>query len=91
MKGKKLRLSVNREIEASPVPSLDRPIVYPLAEMANPPSGLYEIKARDSRGNWIGFFQISRAELDDDLIEDLRAWQARHAHELPTPKLVVKS
>lgn len=91
MKRKKLSLHVNREVEASQVPSLDRPLVHPLVEVADPPSGLCELKVRDSQGHRIGFFQISGADLDDELMEALHDWQARHAHELPIPRLVVKS
>jgi hypothetical protein len=91
MKPKKLSLHVNREVEASPVPSLDRPIVHPLAEVRDPASGLYEMIARDSQGNRIGFLQISAPDMDNELVDALRDWQARHAHELPIPKLVVQS
>lgn len=91
MRRKKLSLHVNRKVEAVPVPSLERPLVHPLAEEGNPPSGLREIKVRDSQGARIGSLQVSAADLDDELIEDLRAWQSRHAHDVPIPKLVVKS
>jgi hypothetical protein len=84
-----LSLHVNREVEASPVPSLER--VQPLVEVADPPDGLTEIKIRDARGTRIGFFQVSAADLDTEVVDALKAWQARHTHELPTPKLVGKS
>jgi hypothetical protein len=91
MKRKKLSLHVNREVEAGPVPSLERPLAQPLVEVADPPSGLTEIKIRDARGTRIGFFQASAPDLDTEVVDALKAWQARHAHELPIPKLVVKS
>ena len=43
MKRKPLRLHVNRKIEASPVPLLDRPIVHPIVEVADAPFGLLEL------------------------------------------------
>jgi hypothetical protein len=86
---RKLSLHVNRDVQASPVPSLER--VQPLVEVANPPEGLTEIKIRDARGTRIGFFQLATADLDREVVNALKAWQARHAHELTSPKLVVKS
>jgi hypothetical protein len=86
---KHLALHVNREVEAGPVPSAWTG--QPLVEVADAPSGLLEIKVRDSRGNRIGFFQASDTDLDTEVVDALKAWQSRHTHELPTPKLVVKS
>jgi len=37
-----------------------------------------ELKVRDAKGNRIGFFQIATLEVDDQLLEDLHDWQARH-------------
>ena len=87
MKRKKLSLHVNRKVEAGPVPLLDRPIVHPIVEVSDAPFGLLELKVRDSAGDRIGFLQISAENFDDELKEDLLAWQSRHAHESPIPKL----
>ena len=89
MKRKKLSLHVNREIAPRETPSRDDHI-EPIVEVRDSASGTLELKARDSRGSRIGFFQISTSDVDDELIENLKAWQVRHAHELPTPKLVVR-
>lgn len=51
-----------------------------IVEASDPASGLTEIKIRDSKGIRIGFFQAAAADMDDQLADDLRAWQARHAH-----------
>lgn len=91
MKRKKLSLHVNREVEASAVPSLDRSLVHPIVEVADAPSGLTELKVRDSKGTRIGFFQVSARDLDDELMEALHDWQARHAHGFPIPRLEVQS
>lgn len=88
LKRKKLSLTVNREVEAGPVPSAWTG--QPLVEVADAPSGLLEIKVRDSRGNRIGFFQVSDTDLDTEVVDALKAWQSRHAHDVPIPKLVVK-
>jgi len=78
---KKLCLHVNPKIEAeAPVSSLDRPHVDPVVECLDAPDGLTELKVRDSKGNRIGFFQVSARDLDNELCDDLMAWQARHAH-----------
>jgi hypothetical protein len=86
MKRKKLSLSVNREIEASPVPE-DRSDRPPLVEVSDAPEGLIEIKVRDHWGARIGFFQATVPDLDTEVVDALKAWQARHAHERPVPKL----
>ena len=91
MKRRTLSLSVNREIEASPVPSLERSLAQPLVEVSDAPYGLTEIKIRDAEGLRIGFFQASISDLDTEVVDALKAWQSRHTHELPTPKLVGKS
>lgn len=54
-------------------------IAPPLVEMDDSPEGLIEMKAKDSRGIRIGFFQVSASEIDDQLVDDLLAWQARHS------------
>lgn len=87
MKRKKLTLSVNLSVEASPVPSLERSSVPPLVEVADAPPGLIEIKIRPG-GARIGFFQASASDLDTEVVDALKAWQSRHAHGGPIPKLV---
>ena len=52
----------------------------PLVEVADSPEGLLEIKVRDSWGVRIGFFQVRADDLDPEIIEALKAWQARHTH-----------
>lgn len=52
-----------------------------LVEIADASDGLVEMKARDARGVRIGFFQVAESELDDQLIDDLLAWQARHSRQ----------
>lgn len=51
-----------------------------IVEVADAPRGLTEIKIRDAKGIRIGLFQISSADMDDELADALRAWQSRHAH-----------
>ena len=51
-----------------------------IVEAADAPSGLTEIKIRDSSGVRIGFFQASEADMDDELADAFKAWQARHSH-----------
>lgn len=55
-------------------------MAFPLVEVADAPEGLVEIKVRDYWGLRIGFHQIRADDLDAKLIEDLKSWQARHAH-----------
>lgn len=88
MKRKKLSLHVNRK-DAAREPRSPQPLVIPVVQVSDAPSGLLEIKVRDSQGNRMGFFQIAAAEVDDQLLEDLHDWQARHSHD--RPELVVKS
>lgn len=52
----------------------------PVVEVTDAPRGLVELKIRDSRGTRIGFFQVASSDLDEELVSDLHAWQARHAH-----------
>jgi hypothetical protein len=86
MKREKLSLHVNREVEARPVPS-SQYAVPPLVEVADAPKDLVEIKIRDSEGLRIGFFQVRADDLDTEVVDALKAWQSRHAHESPIPKL----
>ena len=58
-------------------------MIPPVVEVADAPEGLKEFKVRDSRGVRIGFFQIESGCLDDELMEDIHDWQARHARERP--------
>jgi hypothetical protein len=83
MKREKLSLHV------TPKPEPQAP-VHPIVEVSDAPRGWTEIKIRDSRGNRIGFFQASAADMDDELADAFRAWQARHAHE-PSLGLVGES
>lgn len=55
-------------------------MISAIVEAADAPSGLTEIKIRDSRGVRIGFFQASASDMDDELADALEAWQERHAH-----------
>lgn len=55
-------------------------IVPPLVEIADAPDGLVEMKAKDSLGHRIGFFQVSASDLDDELVDALLSWQSRHSH-----------
>ena len=80
MKRKKLSLHVNREVAAAHTDC------HPVVHTLDPPSGLHELKVRDSEGNRIGFFQISASEMDDELLEALHDWQGRHSH--PIPRMV---
>lgn len=50
-----------------------------LVEIADASDGLVEMKAKDERGVRIGFFQVAESKLDDELIDDLLAWQARQS------------
>lgn len=52
----------------------------PLVEVSDAPAGLIEIKIRDSGGVRIGFFQASAPDLDTEMVDALKAWQARHSH-----------
>ena len=52
----------------------------PLVEVADAPEGIIEIKVRDHWGARIGFYQISADDLDTELVDALKAWQARHTH-----------
>jgi hypothetical protein len=79
MKRKKLRLHVNREIAPREAPTQSDHI-EPIVETRDPARGLLELKVRDASGARIGFFQVSEGELDDELVNALRDWQARHAH-----------
>lgn len=87
MKRKKLSLHVNREIAPREAPT-ENAHIEPIVETRDPASGLLELKARDAEGIRIGFFQFRAEDVDDELIRDLKAWQARHSHEPPVPKLV---
>jgi hypothetical protein len=75
---KKLTLHVNRKIAASEAHSLLMP-VEPIVSVTDAPSGLHELRVRDSQGNRIGFFQIAAIAVDEQLLEDLHDWRARHA------------
>jgi len=55
-------------------------VTYSLVEVSDAPLGLVELKVRDSRGVRIGFMQVSQADLDDELVDALIDWQARHSH-----------
>ena len=52
----------------------------PLVEVSDAPPGLIEIKVRDHWGARIGFHQINADDLDVELVDALKAWQARHSH-----------
>lgn len=56
-------------------------ILPSVIEAVDPPEGLVEIKVKDARGKRIGFLQVSADDLDDELVEALVDWQARHSHE----------
>ena len=91
MKREELSLSVNRDVEARPVPSPGWSPAQPLVEVADAPADLTEIKIRDSEGLRIGFFQATTVDLDTEVVDALKAWQSRHTHDVPTPKLVGES
>jgi hypothetical protein len=55
----------------------------PVVQVTDAPLGLVEFKIRDSRGKRLALLQVSAADLDDELMEALHDWQARHAHERP--------
>jgi hypothetical protein len=55
-------------------------MIPPLVEVADSPEGLIEIKVRDYWGVRIGFHQIRADDLDVELVNALKAWQARHSH-----------
>lgn len=55
-------------------------MVPPLVEVADAPEGIIEIKVRDHWGARIGLYQISADDLDKELVDALKAWQARHTH-----------
>lgn len=56
-------------------------LIPPVVEIADAARGLIELKVKDSRGARIGFFQIARSDLDDELMDALTSWQERHCHE----------
>lgn len=55
--------------------------IWPVVEVADAARGLIELKVKDSRGARIGFFQIASSDMDDELLDALKDWQARHSHE----------
>lgn len=60
----------------------------PVVKVADAPAGQTELKIRDSRGHRIAFLQVDTNCLDDELMEDLHDFQARHAHDRPDLRII---
>lgn len=63
----------------------------PVIRVIDSPEGLTEFKIRDSLGHRIALLQVSAVDLDDELMEALHDWQARHAHERPDLRIMPAS
>jgi hypothetical protein len=63
----------------------------PIVQVTDPPKGLIEFRIRDSRGVRIALLQVDSACIDDELMQDLHDWQARHAHERAELKVMPAS
>lgn len=63
----------------------------PVVKVIDSPEGLTEYKIRDSHGSRIGYIQLDTTCMDDELMEALHDWQARHAHERPDLRVMPAS